>query len=83
MLVYVVPGNDAAVSLSGTSTSSFTGTIYAPDGDIEVGGTPGMEPTYHTQLVGNQVKVNGTATINIVFDGNQNAQVPASLDVWR
>ena len=83
MLVSLVSGNTSEIKLVGNSDSHFTGTLYAPDGSIQIGGTSGVNPTYNTQLVADDIKVNGSAILNIVFDGYQNAQTPSVLEVNR
>ncbi len=83
LLIYLAVGNTSEIDLSGTSDSSFEGTILAPDGDIKISGTPEHTPTFSTQLVGKNVLVTGTADIEIHFDPKKAAQVPAKLELFK
>jgi len=83
MLIYSDPANVGAIKLVGNSGSSFVGTVYAPNGPLEVGGTTGINPTYNTQLVGAYVKINGTSRIDINFAGFEPASDPPRLDVQQ
>jgi hypothetical protein len=68
MLIYMPKPNSSGITMVGNGGSAYLGTVYAPDGQIEVGGTGGVNPTYNTQLVGKVVKVEGTAQIKVFFD---------------
>lgn len=81
MLIYNV--GTGSVTMQGTATSSYTGTVYSPEGPIEAGGTSSTLPTINTQLVGQKVTVGGTTNINIVFNSDENYQVPAALDLMK
>jgi len=70
MLIYMPPTNAGAVTLTGTSGSSFRGTVYAPTGAIDVGGTADIP--FATELVGYSVKVHGTAKIDVTDDAQFN-----------
>lgn len=71
------------VTLQGTADSSYTGTVYTPNGSIVAGGSSSMLPTLNTQLVSQKVTVGGTTNINIVFNSDENFQVPAALDLMK
>ncbi len=79
MLIYY--DSDGSITLQGTSTSSYVGTVYAPDGEINAGGNTSTIPTLSTQLIAKYVEVSGNSDITINFDSSLNYQVPASLDV--
>jgi hypothetical protein len=57
--------------------------VYAPDGDIVVIGASGMNPTFSTQLIGMNVEVSGSATIDINFMGDDNYNIPSSIELYR
>lgn len=67
LLVSAAPGNTGEIALLGNPASSYTGTIYAPDGEIEVGGTAGINPAYHTRFLANNVHLHATAELSIDF----------------
>jgi hypothetical protein len=81
VVLYLAEGNTGEAALLGNSESSYLGTVYAPDGEIEVGGTAGINPTYSTQLIGWNVSVHGTAEIVINFDNALVYQLPPRMDL--
>jgi hypothetical protein len=96
MLIYLAPGNDGLVYLVGTNDSYFSGTVFAPDGNIEAGGTSegvtldeeGCElsddcfaATFNVQFIGWYVKVVGTSEIDITYDETSNFYVVGKLDL--
>ncbi|MGE5223399.1 MAG: Tad domain-containing protein [Omnitrophica WOR_2 bacterium] len=83
LLFYMRKGNTGTVALQGNSTSYFQGTIYVPTGTIDAGGGSSELPTLRTQLIGWTVKVHGNVNIDIIFDGGENYQRPAYLELYR
>jgi hypothetical protein len=83
VLMYMDASNPGEIDMLGTETSSYVGTIYAPTGEIEIGGATSTLPTYGTQLIAWDVFVHGTATININYLDSAVAQVPPNLDLQR
>lgn len=83
VLIYMALGNDSVISLTGNSTSFYLGTIYAPDGEIFASGSSGTDPTFNTQLIGNNVEVSGGATIDINFNEDENFENPPYLDMLK
>jgi hypothetical protein len=83
MLIYLAEGNTGEVSLLGTSDSNYEGTVYAPDGMIEAGGTGSELSEIHAQLVGDTVKLHGTTEVNIIYRGGQNYEVPSILELYK
>jgi hypothetical protein len=81
ILVYMAIGNTDTVSMTGNSTSFYLGTVYAPDGDLYFSGSTGTNPTFNTQLIGNNVEVSGGATIDINFNDEENFEKPPYLDL--
>lgn len=80
MLMYMA--GTGSITVYGTSDSSYTGTIYAPNGSIDSGGNSGLS-SISGQLIGLQVTVGGTSDINLTFDSDLNYQVPATLDLMK
>jgi hypothetical protein len=83
ILFYLAHGNSNTVSIVGNSTSFYLGTIYAPDGDLFISGSSGTNPTFNTQLIGNNVEVSGGATIDINFNDEENYEKPPYLDLLK
>ena len=80
ILVYMANSNTGNVDLEGTASSSFVGAVYAPNGTIDVGGTNQVNPTYNTQLVGQYVRVHGTADIKIQYKTTPPHMIEPTLD---
>jgi len=83
VLIYLAEGNTGEASLLGTAESSYTGLVYAPSGMIEAGGTGSELETYHTQLVGDTVKLHGNTTIDIHFDDEKNYTIPSLIELYK
>jgi Flp pilus assembly protein TadG len=83
ILVYLANGNTNTVSVTGNSTSFYLGTVYAPDGDLYFSGSSGTNPTFNTQLIGNNVEVSGGATIDINFNDDENFEMPPYMDLLK
>lgn len=95
MLIYMDEDNPGLITLVGTDKSLFSGTVFAPTGNIEVGGTsdgstlsdcsalpegvPCTSASFSVQLIGNYVKVVGTSVIDILFDETNNFYVVGNL----
>jgi hypothetical protein len=82
-LFYMVPSNPGLITMIGTDRSRFTGTVFAPTGNIEAGGTsdgvsldldgclgePGCTAgNFNVQLIGWYVKIVGTSEIDVIYD---------------
>lgn len=67
-------------TMLGNSTADLSGMIYAPQGTIELGGTP-TSNTWYTLMVGNNVKIHGNPFASLVVDYNRVTIVPPSLDL--
>jgi hypothetical protein len=83
MLIYLPPGNNNRVSVTGTSDSEYTGTIYAPDGYIDVGGTSSALEDVYAQMIAHSVLIHGDTTLNIHYDDNLTFNLPARLNMQR
>lgn len=83
MLIYLPPGSNGNVKIAGTSDSEYTGTIYAPDGVIDVGGTTSTIADIWTQLVASSILIHGDTTLNIHYDEDLTFQWPARLNMQR
>lgn len=89
MLLYVPEGYDPVIKLNGNAGSSVSGTIYAPDCFIEVGGSTtldtdlGEEFTITSSIIGLDVKVAGVPGIHIRYDEDTDYGTPSSLYVRK
>lgn len=80
VLFYAEQGD---IKLVGNGLGVFAGTIYAPKGEIEVGGTGDVNPTYHTEMIADHVKVHGNAVLHINYDAKNVYIHSPSLDLLR
>ncbi|MGW8249369.1 MAG: hypothetical protein ACWGO1_01915, partial [Anaerolineales bacterium] len=83
MLIYLPPGSNGNVSIAGTADSEYTGTIYAPDGFIDVGGTTSTITEIWAQFVANSILIHGDTTLNIHYDTSVTFNHPARLNMQR
>ncbi len=83
VLIYLPASNASDVLLSGGGDSSFVGLVYAPAGDVTVTGNSGVNQTFHTQIIGNNVEISGNATVDIHFSTDENFQKPSAIELYR
>jgi hypothetical protein len=83
LLFYAAEGNTKAHKMSGGGASWYIGTLYAPDGEISLGGNNQINPTYTTQVIADYVKVHGTADMEIYFNDTLTYQIPAFLESYK
>ena len=81
LLIYMPPSNPGTITLTGAEDSWFRGTVYAPTGAINVGGS--VDILYSSEFVGNTVYVNGSATIMITDDAMVNYTRPPMIELNR
>lgn len=70
-LFYIPPTNEANVTITGNSGSSFTGTILAPASHITLDGS-GNTFAMDTQIIGYDNTITGSGQINITFNQANN-----------
>jgi hypothetical protein len=98
MLIYMDEDNAGLITLVGTNESLFTGTILAPTGRIEAGGTTdGVDitstgcttlencqaGTFSVQMIGWTVKVVGTSKIDIFYDESLNNYIVGKMHLLQ
>lgn len=81
MLVYMDPNNTNDVKLTGTSGSTYTGTIYAESSDCTINGTGDAIGLLSTQIICNTIKITGTAAVNIDYNQSQAYSLPPAIDL--
>ena len=81
LLFYMPMSNSGTITINGNSSSSFTGTIFAPAADIVISGTG--SGGLHGQVIGYTVDLSGTSDTSIIYDNseNWNPLIPAQLQV--
>ncbi|TFH37580.1 MAG: hypothetical protein E4G99_02245 [Anaerolineales bacterium] len=82
MLLFVNPNNTDGITINGDTGTNYTGTIFAPNSLITLNGN-GTTMGVSAQMIGNQIKVTGTADINITYAEGQNYYLPHAIDLVR
>ncbi len=82
MLIMFAPGNSNTILLNGNSGSIFTGTILAPESDIDMLGN-GDTDGFQCQVIGYNVEVGGTADTYVHYDDSNQYSKPTSMDLQR
>lgn len=83
VLIYLAQGNTGNVSILGDSTSLFNGTIYAPDGTLNIGGGSSTLTDYGVQGIANTINVFGSTVLDISYDGDEIFHGFIELEVAR
>jgi len=83
MLIYMAMGNAGNISLQGSSTSTYQGTVYAPSGHVDLGGTTNQMGEFSTQVIADTVKIFGTTDMTINFDDTIHYSEPAFIDMYE
>jgi hypothetical protein len=71
-LIYIPPSNEADVTITGNSGSTFTGTILAPASHITLDGS-GNTISLDTQIIGYNTTITGSGYIDITYNQGNNA----------
>jgi hypothetical protein len=74
-------GNTSTITWGGNSGSSFSGTVYAPDGALDLGGT-GDVPT-SSQFIAMSFKSHGNSQLCVNYDSNMFLTNPANLRLQK
>ncbi|MEE9513055.1 MAG: hypothetical protein V3V46_03170, partial [Anaerolineales bacterium] len=82
MLLYVDPNNTNPVKITGTSNTTYTGTIYAPSSLVTLEGT-GDSLGVNAQVIANNVTISGNAELNIAYDESKLFFLPPAIDLVK
>ena len=82
MLLFVHPSNPDDITINGDTGTNYTGTIFAPNSLITLNGN-GTTMGVSAQMIGHQIKVTGTADIDIKYDEGDNYHLPHAIDLIR
>jgi len=80
MLIYSPPSNTSEVYLTGTNGTKFSGTVFAPKGLCEYGGT-NMSTGSSAQLICHQVRLHGNPDITIDFHEDEDYRMPPIVEL--
>lgn len=73
VLIWSQDSGNKAIKINGGANATFEGTLYAPNGGIELDGNP--NGLVRGQIIGYQVFLGGTADTKIIYDKSHAAQV--------
>jgi hypothetical protein len=73
LTVFYDRNNDAGITLSGTPTGSFSGTVYAKDSALSMNGTG---QTMSSMIIVNSATISGNGTIGVNYNASQNITPP-------
>jgi Flp pilus assembly protein TadG len=76
LLLALAPLNSQSVNLQGNGTSTFTGTILAPESEVKLAGSQDSATVLYNQVIANKVSVTGGAGLVINYQANQQWQPP-------
>jgi hypothetical protein len=82
LVLYIPASNNAKLTINGDSNLTFTGTILAPGSHIKINGTSG-DFGLRSQVIGWDVELIGSATIDVNYDGGEQASLPTSMELYR
>jgi hypothetical protein len=82
ILWYLPQSNPAQFTMNGTADIIFIGTILAPTTSISLLGT-NFSDAYQTQIIGWDVEVGGTADAYVRYKGDQQYNVPTTIELAR
>ena len=82
LLIYQALGNTSMATINGSSDSTFTGTMFFPDAEVQINGGGGADG-FHSQVIGDTVDMSGSSDITIVYNEDENYQVrdPAQVEL--
>ncbi len=81
LLIYSDQVNASSVRALGTAGSSYTGMIFAPTAQVDVGGDTGV--FINGQVIGDTVIVHGGPQVQVNYGPDVNFRPPASLELFR
>lgn len=80
LLMYFDSGS---FEMTGKGTANLEGTIYAPLGDVKLGGNSDLAGSYVTEIIADHVKIHGNPGDGIQYDATKIYVQPPSLDFLR
>ena len=81
LLIYSAEGNTGGISALGAAGSSFVGTIYAPSGQVDIGGNEDVTVT--GQVIGDTVIIHGGPGVLVNYNPEVTYRPPASMELAR
>jgi len=82
MVILMAPNNSSTLVLLGNDTSDIVGTVMAPYGEVQIGGSSNST-AYHSQIIGFNVLFNGTGTVEVYYDDSKLYHNPAVMTQYK
>jgi hypothetical protein len=83
LLFYGAKYNDEVQSFLGSTGSSFSGTIWFPDGYVELGGTTDINAFSGAQIVADRIRLHGSAGLNMNYDPADSFTFPSRVSLVK
>jgi len=88
LLFYVDENNPcnsatSCIKLNGTNDGMYQGTVFVPNGHVEMGGTNNASAPWDTQIIAYTVGFNGTPNLYINSTIQNNVIIPTSMQVQQ
>ncbi|NOY99750.1 MAG: hypothetical protein GXP40_11205 [Chloroflexi bacterium] len=84
VVIYLAQGNSNELRMEGNANSQFSGTVYAPSGEIVARCVSGLGPSpFQTQLIAYNVEFDGNTDIYINFDSSLAYHRPPRLELFK
>lgn len=80
LLMYYDTGD---FEMAGNGEANLVGTIYAPKGEVKLGGTSDLKGTFTTEIIADHVKIHGNPGTGIQYDASKFYQRPPTVDLLR
>lgn len=81
---YVSDGeNSTKVTLQGDATSTYEGTVLAPNTYIDIGGSSSLASVYGVQAIGESVNIRGSTDITLVYDPSKVYSLRGNLSLMK
>ena len=75
-------GSPTSCKIDGNANDSYTGTIFAPYCNVTINGTANST-AYNGQIVGYDVKLNGSSNMSFTYDPDDNAKTKRKVGLMR
>ncbi len=76
LLLALAPGNNKSIDIQGSGSSTFTGTILAPESLVKLAGSSGSATELYNQVIANKISVTGGAGLVINYQASEQWQPP-------
>jgi hypothetical protein len=83
LLLYGAKYNTKVQSFLGSSGSSFKGTIWFPDGYVELGGTTDINAFEGAQVIADRIRLHGSAGLNMTYNEADTFTFPSRVSLVK